>query len=86
MQEADRKLDALVYSLGWVALITWVWVLAAWVVYLGRIAGGFRFVPDAWWPSPELHLIFIGAAKLMLVGLIMAWIAVLLYRRRLRQK
>ena len=86
MQEPDRKLDALVYSLGWVALITWVCLMAAWVIYLGRISGRFRLLPDAWWPSPELHLIFIGAAKLMVVGLTMAWIAVLLCRRRLRQR
>lgn len=85
MQEGDRRLDALVYSLGWTVLIAWVWLMAAWVIYLGRIGGWLRFLPDWWWPSPELHLIFIGIAKLMLVGLIGAWIAVLLYRRRLRR-
>jgi len=85
MQESDKRLDALAYSLGWVVLISWAWLMGAWVIYLGRITGRFRFLPDAWWPSPELHLIFIGAAKLMLVGLIMAWVAVLLYRRRLRR-
>ncbi len=84
MQEADRRLDALVYSLGWVALIAWVWLMAGWVIYVCRVAGSLRFLPDAWWPSPQVHLIFIGVAKLMLVGLIAAWIAVLLYRRRLR--
>ena len=85
MPDPDRRLDALVYSLGWVVLIAWVWLMAAWVIYLGRIGGRLRFLPDYWWPAPELHLIFIGVAKLMLVGLIAAWIAVLLYRRRLRR-
>lgn len=85
MQDSDRRLDALVYSLGWVVLIFWVWLMGGWVIYLGRITGSFRFFPDEWWPPPQLHLIFIGIAKLMLVGLIAAWIAVLLYRRRLRR-
>jgi len=85
MQDANRRLDALAYSLGWVVLIMWVWLMAAWVVYLARIAGRLRFIPDAWWPSPEAHLIFIGAAKLMWLGLVAAWVAVLLYRRRLRR-
>lgn len=85
MQETDRRLDALVYALGWTALISWVWLMAAWVIYLGRAGEWFSFLPDWWWPAPEVHLIFIGVAKLMLVGLIAAWIAVLLYRRRLRR-
>jgi hypothetical protein len=85
MNEADRRLDALVYSLGWVVLIAWAWLMAGWVIYLCRVTGRLRFFPDAWWPSPQVHLIFIGVAKLMLVGLIAAWIALLLYRRRLRR-
>jgi hypothetical protein len=85
MQEADRRLDALVYSLGWVVLIAWLWLMAAWVAYLARTTGSFRFMPSAWWPSPEVHLVFIGVAKLMLTCLFMAWIGVLLYRRRLRR-
>jgi hypothetical protein len=85
MQQGDRRLDALTYSLGWVALIASVWLLAGWVAYLARITGKLRFIPDAWWPSPEVHLIFIGAAKLMVMGLIMAWLALLLYRGRLRR-
>jgi hypothetical protein len=84
MQESDRRLNALAYALGWMTLIAWAWLMAAWVAYLGRMAGGFRFLPDTWWPAPEVHLIFIGVAKLMVFGLAMAWIGVLLYRRRLR--
>ena len=85
MQETDRGIDALAYALGWLVLIAWGWLTAVWVVYLGWIAGSLGFVPDAWWPSPELYWIFIGVGKLMVVGLAMAWIAVLLYRRRLRR-
>jgi len=85
MQDADKRLDALAYALGWVVVITVVWLTAAWGVYIARVAGAFSFVPREWLPSPEVHLIFIVVAKLMLVGLITAWIAVLLYRRRLRR-
>ena len=85
MQEGERRLDALAYSLGWTALIGAAWLTLAWIIYLGRLTHRLRLLPDDWWPSPELHLIFLGAAKLMLVGLIAAWIAVLLYRRRLRR-
>ena len=85
MQDSDRRLDALVYSLGWVVLIALAWLMAAWGIYLGRITGRFQFLPDEWWPPPQVHLIFIGVAKLMLVGLIAAWIAMVLYRRRLRR-
>jgi hypothetical protein len=84
MQDSDRKLTALAYALGWTAVIMLVWVLAGWVVYLGWVTGRFRLFPDAWMPSPEVYLIFLGIAKLLAVGLILAWIAVLLYRRRLR--
>jgi hypothetical protein len=85
MQEDDHRLAALAYSLGWVALIAWLWLMAGWVIYLARIAGRLPLFPDAWWPSPEVHLIFLGAAKLMVVSLIMAWLAVVLYHRRLRR-
>jgi len=85
MHENDRRLDALVYSLGWVVLIAWVWLMAGWMMYLGWMAGRLRFIPDAWWPSPEPYWIFIGAAKLMVFALLMAWLAVLLYRRCLRR-
>jgi hypothetical protein len=85
MPEGDRRLDALVYAIGWVVLIGLVWVTAAWVVYLGRIGGRLPFVPDAWWPSPRLHLLFIGVAKLMALALLMAWLVMLLYRRYLRR-
>ncbi len=86
MQESDRRLDALAYALGWLVLIYWVWLMAGWAAYLGRMAGKLRFLPDTWWPTPEVHLIFIGVAKLMALGLAMAWIGVLLYRRRLRRQ
>lgn len=85
MQDSDRRLDALAYSLGWTVLIAVAWLTSAWLFYLGRITGAFRLLPDAWWPSPQLHLIFIGAAKLMLLALITGWVAVLLYRHRLRR-
>jgi hypothetical protein len=84
MQDTDRRLDALVYSLGWVVLIWWAWLMAGWTAYVARMAGRLPFIPHAWWPSPEVHLILIAVAKLMLVGLLMAWIGVVLYRRRLR--
>jgi len=84
MQDTDRKLSALAYALGWTAIIMLVWVMAGYVLFLGRVTGRFWPVPDAWFPSPEVHLIFIGVAKLLAVCLVLAWIAVLLYRRRLR--
>ena len=84
MQDANRRLDALVFSLGWVVLIASAWLMAAWAAYMGWVAGRLRFIPVAWWPSPEVHLIFIAVAKLMLTGLLMTWIGVVLYRRRLR--
>lgn len=84
MQQDERRLNALAYALGWVVLIAWICLLAAWAAYLGRLAGRFHFLPDTWWPQPEVHLIFIAVTKLMLFGLTLAWIAVLLYRRRLR--
>jgi hypothetical protein len=85
VQDPDRRLDALVYSLDWVVFMGFVWLMAAWAIYLGRITGGLRLLPDEWWPPPQLHLIFLGVAKLMLVGLIAAWIALPLYRRRVRR-
>jgi hypothetical protein len=85
MQDAERRIDALAYSLGWVLLIVWTWATVAWAVYLGRIAGIFRFVPDEWWPPLDVYMIFLGAVKLMVVGLGAAWLGVLLYRRRLRR-
>ena len=85
MQDANRRLDALVHAVGWVVLIALGWVMAAWAIYLGRVTGRLRFLPDAWWPSPPVHLIFIGIFKLMVVALLMAWIAMLLYRRHLRR-
>jgi hypothetical protein len=84
MQDATRRLDALVFSLGWVVLIASAWLMAAWAAYMGRVTGRLRFIPAAWWASPEVHLIFIAVAKLMLTGLLMTWIGVVLYRRRLR--
>jgi hypothetical protein len=62
-------------------LIGWAWLMAGWAAYLARVAGRLGFVPQAWWPSPEVHLIFIGVAKLMLTGLFMTWIRLILYRR-----
>jgi hypothetical protein len=85
MHEANRRLDALVHAVGWVVLIALGWVMAAWAIYLGRITGRLHFLPDAWWPSPPVHLIFIGIAKLMVVALVITWIAMLLYRRHLRR-
>jgi len=85
MQDSDRKLTALAYALGWTAVILLVWVLAGYALFLVRVTGRFRLFPDVWMPSPEVYLIFIGIAKLLAVGLILAWIAVLLYRRRLRR-
>jgi len=85
MENLDRRLDALAYSLGWVMVLTWAWVMAAWGEYLAWLAGWFRFLPDAWWPSREVHLIFIGVAKLAAVGLLMWWVGVVLYRCRLRR-
>ena len=64
MQDANRRLDALVFTLGWVVLIWWAWLMAGWAAYLVRTAGRLRFIPAAWWPSPEVHLIFIAVAKL----------------------
>jgi hypothetical protein len=85
MHEANRRLDALVYAVGWVVLIGFLWLMGAWAVYIGRITGRLRLLPDAWWPSPQVHLIFIGVAKLMVLALLTAWIAMLLYRRYLRR-
>jgi hypothetical protein len=85
MNESGRKLDALAYALGWLVLISWVWLLAGWAAYLGRLAGKLRFPPEAWLPTPGVHLIFIGVAKLMIIGLTMAWLGVLLYRKHLRR-
>ena len=84
MQDTDHKLTALAYALGWTAAIMMGWVTVAYVMFLGRISGRCWPFPDGWFPSPAVHLIFIGVAKLMALGLVMAWIAVLLYRRRLR--
>ena len=84
MQDANRRLDALIFSLGWVVLIGYAWLMAGWAAYMARMAGRLRLIPDAWWPSLEIHLIFIGVAKLMLMGLFMTWIGLILYRRRLR--
>jgi len=84
MQDANRRLDALVFSLGWVVLLASAWLMAAWAAYISRAAGRLRFIPDAWWPSPEVHLILIAVAKLMLTGVFMTWIGTVLYRRRLR--
>jgi len=85
MGDADRRLDALAYSLGWVVLIAWLWLMAAWATYLGRLTGKWTLVPEAWWPSAGLHLAFIAVGKLMVTALTMTWIGVLLYRRRLRR-
>ena len=85
MSDSDRKLDALVYSLGWVVLILWGWLAVAWLAYVGWMRGGLRFVPHEWWPSPQVSMIFFAIGKLMVVGLAAAWIGVLLYRRRLRR-
>jgi hypothetical protein len=60
------------------------WVIIAYAMFLGRISGKCWPFPDAWFPSLPVHLIFIGIAKLIAVCLVLAWIAVLLYRRRLR--
>jgi len=84
MEETERKLTALAYALGWTGAIMMGWVIVGYAAYLGRITGHFWPVPDAWFPTPEVHLIFIGVAKLIAVCLVLAWIAVLLYRRRLR--
>jgi len=84
MQETERRLNALAYALGWVVLIAWLWLMAAWLCYLGWLAGWLRFVPDEGL-SPELYMGFICAGKLMMFALAMGWIAVLLYRRRLRR-
>ena len=84
MEDTDRKLTALAYALGWTAVIMLAWVTVGYALYLGRITGHFWPVPDGWFPTPEVHLIFIGVAKLIGVCLLLAWIAVLLYRRCLR--
>jgi hypothetical protein len=85
MGDADRRLDALAYSLGWLVLIAWLWLMAAWTTYLGRLTGRWSPLPVAWWPSAGFHLAFIAVAKLMVTALTMTWIGVLLYRRRLRR-
>ena len=84
MQDTDRKLSALAYALGWTAVIMLGWVTVAYVMYLGRITGRFWPLPDAWFPSPAVHLIFIGIAKLIAICMVLAWLVVLLYRNRLR--
>ena len=85
MHDPDHRLNALAYALGWLTVIGFIWVTVAWVVYLARLAGRMSFLPDNWLPTPEVHLIFIGAAKLMVIAVAMAWFGVLLYRRRLRR-
>lgn len=83
MQETERKLSALAYALGWTAAIVLAWVILAYALYLARVSGCWP-LPAAWFPAPEVHLIFIGVAKLMGLAFAMGWIAVLLYRRRYR--
>ncbi len=83
MQETDRKLVALAYAFGWLAVIMLAVVLVAYAMFLGRVTGRFWPIPDNWFPTPQVHLIFIGIAKLIAICLILAWLGVRLYRRRL---
>lgn len=85
MQESERKLDALAYALGWLTLIGFAWVTVGWLAYLARLAGRLDFLPAGWYPTPEVHLFFLGVFKLMVIAVFMAWVGVLLYRRRLRR-
>ncbi len=85
MEELERRINALAHALGWLALIGAAWVTVGWLAYLARMAGRLDFLPETWLPTPEVHLIFIGVFKLMVIGVIMAWFGVLLYRRRLRR-
>lgn len=84
MQDTDNKLTALAYALGWTSVIMLSWVTVGYMGYLWRLSGTSWPFPIGWFPTPEVFLIFIGVAKLIGVCLVMAWIAVLLYRRRLR--
>lgn len=85
MHESEHRLNALAYALGWLTLIGFAWVTVAWLSYLARLAGHLSFLPEHWLPTPEVHLIFIGLAKLMIIAVAMAWLGVVLYRRRLRR-
>jgi hypothetical protein len=85
MQEPGRRLDAVAYALGWLVLIGWLGLAAGWAAYLARLAGKLDFMPAAWWPAAETHLLLIAIVKLMVIGLSMGWIGVLLYRRHLRR-
>ncbi len=71
--------------LGWLVVIDWAGLMAGRAASAVRMAGRFPFLPDTWWPGPEVHLVFIWMAKLMVLGLTMAWTGVLLYRHRLRR-
>ena len=85
MEEREHRLNALAYALGWLALIGIVWVTVGWLAYLARMAGWLSFLPETWLPTPEVHLIFLGVFKLMVVVLIMTWTGVVLYRRKMRR-
>ncbi len=85
MHDSDRKLDALVYALGWLTIISYLWLVVGWLAYMARLAGKLTFIPDTWWPTPEVHLLFLAVAKLMVFGLFLSWLGVVLYRRRLRR-
>jgi len=85
MEKLEHRLNALAYALGWLALIGVAWVTVGGCVYLARMAGRLTFLPETWLPTPEVHLIFLGVAKLMIFALVMAWLGVVLYRRRLRR-
>jgi len=85
MEKLEHRLNALAYALGWLALIGVAWVTVGWLAYLARLAGWLSSLPETWLPTPEVHLIFLGVFKLMVIVLIMAWLGVVLYRRRLRR-
>jgi len=81
---SDRRLDALIYAVGWVVLISFVYVTAGWLLYRAEVTRTLELLPYARQYS-DIYVLLLGIAKLMAVALLMAWLAMLLYRRYLRR-